>query len=395
MKWVSSVSHRATFDEAADEVLAGLQRQLAGAAPDLLLAFVSPHHGLHHARLPARLAEAFPGATLVGCSAGGVVGGGEEVEAQAGLSVTAAVLPDVELKAFYLPVELVGEDDIEPEALTKALGVDAAARPVFLLLPEPFSCRCEALLRAFDRACPQATVLGGLASGGRAPGQHALFADDLVVRSGAVGVAMWGDVVVDTVVAQGCRPVGPPLRVTESDAHRIVALDRRPALQVLNEVFSALPDRDRQLFQSMPMVGVAMDTGHHTWRRGDFLVRHVLGVDSDREIVAVGHEMEQGSVIQFHVRDAVASSEDIHELMGRYAREHGTAPEAALIFSCLGRGVELYGTQGHDSRVIDETVGPVPTSGFFGNGEIGPVHGRTFLHGFTSAIGLVRKPAWN
>jgi small ligand-binding sensory domain FIST len=65
-------------------------------------------------------------------------------------------------------------------------------------------------------------------------------------------------------------------------------------------------------------------------------------------------------------------------------------PHGALLFSCLGRGVWLYGVPDHDSDAFRRHVGAVPLGGFFGNGEIGPVERHAFLHGFTSAFALFR-----
>jgi small ligand-binding sensory domain FIST len=140
------------------------------------------------------------------------------------------------------------------------------------------------------------------------------------------------------------------------------------------------------------MVGVAVDpsdTGP-----ADYLIRHIAGVDPKKHGIAIGHPMALGDVVQFHVRDAAASTEDLHELVGRYARQQG-APEGVLLFSCLGRGERFYRRPDVDSRTVRELLGEVALGGIFANGEIGPVHGRTFLHGYSAALGLFRTPDWN
>ena len=67
-------------------------------------------------------------------------------------------------------------------------------------------------------------------------------------------------------------------------------------------------------------------------------------------------------------------------------RALGDAPAGALMFSCLGRGQNLYGEADHDSRLFFEELADAPLSGFFCNGEIGPVHDTTYLHGYTASI---------
>ena len=94
----------------------------------------------------------------------------------------------------------------------RLVGISAEERPHFLLLMDPFSTPADELLSGLDFAFPDAVKVGGLASGGHGAGSHALYLGQETYRDGVVGVAFTGDIVVDTVVAQGCRPV-PPAQV--------------------------------------------------------------------------------------------------------------------------------------------------------------------------------------
>ncbi len=278
--------------------------------------------------------------------------------------------------------------------LRELVGMDPDLGPGFVLLPDPFTCRAEAVVGALGQAYPGSVVVGGLASGGSGPGENALLIDDTVFRDGAVGVALAGDVVIETVVPQGCRPIGDPMRVTRSRDNLVLELDGEPALGALDLLFNGLGRADRIKFQRSPMLGIAMNPEAQRFRAGDFLIRHVVGIDRPLSAVAVGHALADGAVVQFHVRDADASAEDLTELLARYARQHG-APAGALLFSCLGRGEHLYRERDHDSRLVHEHLGEVPLGGFFCNGEIGPVHGRGFLHGYTAAFGMFRAREWS
>ena len=73
--------------------------------------------------------------------------------------------------------------------------------------------------------------------------------------------------------------------------------------------------------------------------------------------------------------------------------EQERAPDGALMFSCLGRGERLFGEPGHDSRVIEQHLGAVPMGGFFGNGELGPVGGGSWLHKYTTVLACFRSAA--
>ena len=282
----------------------------------------------------------------------------------------------------------------EARAWEDALRITASQQPSFLMLADPFSFEAESFIKGLDRIYPLAPKIGGLASGGREPGANALYLGDAVYRSGAVGLALDGDVVVDTVVAQGCRPIGEPMFVTRADQNILYQLDGRPALGVLQQLLAEADARDRQLFANSLFLGVVMKE-QIEYRQGDFLIRNLLGIDGKSGAIAVGAALRTGMVVQFHLRDAATSAHDLDAVLARYQEGSRQGPPrrpaGSLLFSCLGRGQHLYGEPDHDTATFRRHLGPVPLGGFFCNGEIGPVHGSTFLHGYTSSFGLFRK----
>ncbi len=373
MRWSSAASTASRLEAAVDEAAAVLQAGLEGATPDLVVAFISPHHESRYERLAALVRATLGGGTFVGCSAGGVIGGGRELEEQPGLSLSAAVLPDVRCTSFHLD-----EPALPPLA--------AQETPSFLLLPDPFTFDVDDLLHRLDATYPDSTVIGGLASGGRAPGGNVLYLDDVVHRRGLVGIAFSGNVAVDTIVAQGCRPIGEPMFVTRSERNVIHELDGRRAGAVLQDVYAHAGAEDQQLFRHSLQLGIVMREDRQEYGHGDFLIRNVMGIDGKSGALVVGVLVRDGMVVQFHLRDARTSAADLDELLERYrGRPHGS-----LLFSCLGRGKHLYGEPDHDTNAFRRHLGDVPLGGFFCNGEIGPVQGTTFLHGYTSAFGLFR-----
>jgi small ligand-binding sensory domain FIST len=392
MKWASAVSTVVPLDAAVADATAQVRAQLDGAQADLIVVFVSPHYAGEFDRLPQRVRASCGPAVLIGCSAGGVIGGGTEVEQRPALSVTAAVLPGVRMMPFHLEsAALAGLD--QTTAWQRLLGLpETTTDPHFLLLPDPFTFDAEAFLRGLDRAYPCSRTIGGLASGGTQPGSNALFLGDDVYRSGLVGVAFAGDIEIDTIVAQGCRPIGQPMFVTRCEANVIWELDGRPAVAVLQELYEQLDPADQELARHALFLGIVMKEDRHEYRQGDFLIRNLVGMDPARGAIAIGALMQDNAVVQFHLRDAKTSAEDLEQLLARYTAEAAVKrPEGALLFSCLGRGQHLYGRPDHDTGAFQRHVGTVPIGGFFCNGEIGPVHGTTFLHGYTSSFGLFRR----
>ena len=370
MHWTSGASEAKDRSAAIEEAAAGLD-----ADADLLVAFAAPE--LADAELSAALRARFPRARLVGATGAGVIGGGRELEGEAaGLSLTAARLPGVEL----VPVD--------PEAPALPSGTRGV-----LLLAEPYA-NVPALVARLNGAT-DAPVFGGIASGGTQAGEFALFEGESVRRAGAVALAFVGEGLrIDTLVAQGCKPIGDPMIVVDAEKNAIFRLDRGRALDVLEELHADLGPDDRALFRHALFLGVQMREKKGVYERGDFLVRNLVGVDPERRAIAVDARVDRGHpVVQFHLRDAKTSAED---LKARLAAHEGDA-EGALVFSCLGRGRGLYGVPDHDAdriraRFFAERPKPaVPLGGFFCNGEIGPVGGRAYLHGYTASVALFRE----
>jgi len=384
MKWASALSEQADTTAALLDVVARVRATLDGASPDLMIVFCSPHHQAAFSALPEALAEAFPGALLVGCSAGGVIGDGREVEERAALSLTAAVLPGVTLTPFQVG-RTPGDD---PHDLT---GLPAGSEAEFLVLADPFSCDAQALIDLLDGGYPAGHKVGGLASGARSPGGNALFLGRETHRHGAVAVGLSGDVVVDTLVAQGCRAIGRPMPITACEGNMILALDKRRPVDVLRELHESLGEADKRLMRTALHVGIEMNERSLEFRQGEFLVRNLVGVDPERGAVQVASKVRPWQVVQFLLRDARTAEEDLVFLLERYRDQNHPRASGALLFSCLGRGKGLFGVADHDTGLFRARLGAVPLGGFFCNGEIGPVGGKTFLHGYTSAFGLFRS----
>ena len=396
MRWASVLSTQSNPDVALSVLLESVRDQMEGASADLVLVFAAGHGESSWSVFVSELRVAFPDATILGCSAGGVVGGGREVENGPAISLTVASLPDVAIVGFHHDGEVSASIPEAAQAWHDRLGLEPEHQPTFLLIPDPYSCDPIQLLNGLDRAYPSSTKLGGLASGGDEPGDHTLLLDDQSHHSGAVGVALYGDIEVDTVVAQGCRPVGEPLVITRAEKNFLVELNGHPALEQLERVFGELDAEEQALFRALPMVGLGMEKGRGSYRQGDFLIRHLMGMDRSNGVLAVGALMEDGQVVQFHVRDADSSRVDLEELLTRHARGQAVdLSEGALLFSCLGRGERFFGVPDHDSGMATRYLGGVPIGGFFCAGEIGPINGQTWLHGYTSVFGIFRSRGWS
>ena len=395
MKWASAISQQTSVESAIDECVASLREQLGNLPADLAVVFASPHFHQNFEAIPQLVrqglacGDAVP--LVLGCSGGGIIGNGQEVEQSSALSITGASLPDVTMTPFHLAGDSLPDLDAGPASWEQLLNTSAADAPQFVLLADPFSFPVQNLIMGMDFAFAGAAKIGGLASGGQQQGSNAMFLGSRVHRSGAVGVAMHGNITIDTVVAQGCRPIGKPMRITQSRRNVLESLDSDTPLNVLRALYPTLTERDQGLMRNSLFLGVVMDEFIDEPQQGDFLIRNVMGMDDRSGSLAIGEMLKEGQLVQFHLRDADTSAQDLAAVLERYAGDNReNEVHGALLFSCLGRGQYLYGRPNHDTDLFRDKLGSVPLGGFFCNGEIGPVSGTTFLHGYTSSFGIFR-----
>lgn len=391
MIWTSSLSENPILTEAISECSEAIKATAEGQALDLVITFVSPHHEESYDAVAGLLAESLAAKHVFGCSGGGVIGNGFEIEQRPGVSITAAVLPEVNINPFHLQADRLPDLDAGPDKWETLMKVEAGQDPHFVMLADPYSFPVQDLLMGMDYAYPRATKIGGLASGASRQGGNALFLDGEVLRTGAIGLALDGNITVDTVVAQGCRPIGSPMRISKSDRNMLLELEGQTPMEVLRNMLQILSERDQELIRHSLFLGVVTDELIENPAQGDFLVRNVVGMDQSTGGLAIGEMLKEGQLVQFHLRDAETSTDDLQAVLTRYADEHRENDiPGALLFSCLGRGQYLYGKANHDTDMFRDKLGDVPLGGFFCNGEIGPVSGTTFLHGYTSSFGLFR-----
>lgn len=392
MQWANALSTRPSLEAAITEVVERAVSSLT-APPDLGLVFISSAFGSEYSRLLPLLAEKLSVPVLIGCSGGGVIGTTDmgqtqELEAEAALSLTLAHLPGVDLQVFHVVAEELPDLDSSPDAWIDLIGVPPSPTPQFILLSGSFSSGINDLLQGLDFAYPGSVTIGGQASAGGMSGRLALFCNDRLYREGTVGLALSGNIVLETIVAQGCRPIGEPMQVTKAERNIILELDEQVPLVVLREVIANLTETERMLAQHSLFVGVAMDGFKPSLQQGDFLIRGILGVDPSAGAIAIGDRVRPGQRLQFHLRDAETSATDLEFLLEQYQSQHPdeASATAALMFACVGRGEGLYGKPNFDSELFRRYIKDIPVGGFFCNGEIGPVAGSTFLHGYTLSL---------
>ena len=389
MKWASAISESANVEEAVSECAESI-KSIVGNSPDLVFVFPSFNFSGQFKDISNALSQHFENSVIMGCSGNGVIGAGREVEHTPGFAMCAAELPEVEITPFHISDSDLPDGDDPPNKWENVLGVSRESRPNFVLLADPFSVRGENLLMGMDYAYPDCKIVGGLASGGTQPGSNALYLNNITYDHGIAGVALSGNIEISTIVAQGCKPIGSLSRITKCERNILQELDGRSPFDILGETYNELNEADQKLFQNSLFLGVVMDPFESSPGIGDFLIRNIVGANPDAGQLAVGQMLREGQLVQFHLRDAQTSTENLSNMLDEY-RSTPFGPETgALMFSCLGRGKYLYEAPAHDTDLFREKIGALPLTGFFCNGEIGPVSGSTFLHGYTSSFGIFK-----
>jgi len=383
-RFAAALSTAPDAPQAMEEICRAAGEKL-GAEPSLGLLFASPHHAEALEAVAAGVVERLSPGCLLGCTGESIVGNAREIEEAPAMALWLAALPDASIAPMHLQFEKTAEGPTVvgwPHDLPDAWPAGAA----MIVLGEPFSFPADWLLERLNEDRPGVPVVGGMASGAHAPGGNRLVLNRQVLDRGAVAAMVHGPVRIQTVVSQGCRPVGRAFVVTKAEQNVILELSGKPPLAQLQEVFDALPPADQRLVQQGLHVGRVINEYQDQFQRGDFLVRNCIGADRNTGALAIGDYVRPGQTVQFHVRDAQTADEDLRELL-REARQPSAA-EGALLFTCNGRGTRMFDQADHDAGMLAELLGGIPTAGFFAQGELGPIGGKNFVHGFTASMAL-------
>lgn len=391
MRAASAVNTHFDTRTAATELAHALHDQLDGPC-DLLLLFASYHHRAAMQPAGEILRQAMNPGVHLGATAESVLGDDEEIEGRCAMSAIALSLPGARLTPIHFHRDNFHEISRDAGAMRQAIGADDPEFRSAIVLADPFTTPMQQLLPVFRKAGSEdkpAPILGGLASGASKPGLNLMLLDDLATPEGLVGVSIAGDIDVDAVVSQGCRPIGKPWVITKSRDNVVLELGGRKTLEVVQEMAQGLNEHERSLLGKGLFVGLAIDAAKDRFGRNDFLIRGILGFDQRVGGMSVGDMIRTGQTIQFHVRDAATADEDLRLLLD--AQQLYDPPFAGLLFTCTGRGTRLFDEPNHDASLIRNRLNQLPLAGFFAAGELGPIGGTSFLHGHTASLALFRR----
>jgi small ligand-binding sensory domain FIST len=373
MPYHSAFSQHSDSAFAIGEIIGEMLERI-GTAPDVAVVFLPERFRADASNIVSTIQKLLKPKSLIGTINDSIISGSREIENGRALCLwTGNCAGDI--------------TSFRAEALSSTEGglifdgLPNTEAHTLILLADPFSFPVTEALQLWEASHPALQIIGGLTSGSPSLGRNCLIVDNDLHESGAVGLLVSGRTNIEPIVSQGCRPIGDPFTVTSSKANVIESLGNQPAFSRLQDLFNSLSEPEKNLVNTGLHVGRVINENKLDFGRGDFLIRAVLGADQQAGHLVIGDEIEVGSIIQFHVRDAQTAKHDLLELINPIRQSDG-----ALVFSCNGRGINLFGESDHDSRLIADLVKTEASAGMFCAGEIGPIGQRSFLHGFTASI---------
>lgn len=348
--------------------------------------FLTPHFQGDLKEICGRICDELGTENLIGCVAESVAGVNQEVEDNPALSLWAVSAPEQEITLAHLEFERTPDGSLFT-GWPEGYELDWPSDVSLLAIGDPYSFPADHLLEQINELHPGVLVAGGMASGATAPGESRIFFGREVISTGAVIAFLRGPMKMRTLVSQGCRPIGKPLVVTQAERNVIFELGGKPALVQLKDLFATLPTSEQALLQKGFHLGIVVSEYKDKFEYGDFLIRNVTGFDQNVGAIAIGDWVRVGQTVQFHLRDRDTADDDLHQLLKK-TKADSSAPDAALLFTCNGRGTRLFSEPHHDATSIGVSLGPIPLAGFFAAGELGPVSGKNYMHGFTASVAL-------
>ncbi|HYC21371.1 MAG TPA: FIST N-terminal domain-containing protein [Candidatus Bathyarchaeia archaeon] len=380
VRGAAAISAFAEAERAGRDVAEQVIRALGTAEARAVIYFATTHHAPAYDRIERAITSLLSVEHVVGCSAGGVVGAGREIERAPGVSAL-ALAGDFEVKRFFIS-SLRGRAEEVGREVGRVVGSLERPRSV-VLFADTYNLAPDELLAGIASVAPDARVFGAGASEDGSLGETAVFARSTTAANAVSGLAL-GGIQVRTLITQACRPVGAWQTITRAEQNRILELDGRPALEqylaVLPEMLRA--DLKQALRSTLAALAIELTIGELA---PPYVVRDLLGADPERGALLVGDEVISGMRFAVAIRDPAGARQALEARLAQFARTENRLA-AALYFNCFARGEVFYGVPEIDSAYIQRSLGTLAVAGLFSGAEFAPLGGTNRLQQYSGVL---------
>ncbi|MGH7792621.1 MAG: FIST N-terminal domain-containing protein [Thermodesulfobacteriota bacterium] len=382
----------------ADSKLAGREAALQAMAggeltkADWGLVFSTFPHRSSYKDILKSVCEVLQTTNVTGCSAIGVLTSLGEIEAEPGVVVLAA--SSDKLRAAPFLIQDSGDGGLKAGVeIGKHLNFMEGGNALLTLLPDPYLIHPELLFRGVESQLGEIQIVGAAAS--EHPGMNTTyeFCGDRVLTGAVSGLALYGDFKHGIGITQGCQPVGAPCIITKAEGNIIFELDGEPAFRVLKKRVPKRIIENPMDIMRLLFVGFTPNPNETEIVGRDYLVRNLIGVNPDTEVIGVSENVKEGQIMTFTVRHPTMAREDLKQMLERLAspRQSSRTFKFGFYFNCCARGSSLYGHQGIDTAYITQAFGDIPIIGFFGNSEFAPLGKANHLFTYTGVLVMISE----
>ena len=384
-------STEASTEKAVEQAFAAALAHAEIRQADMALIVLTAEHMRDQERLRYAVSHAANHAVVVGSSAAGILTGEGEVEGSHGIAVLALASDQLQANAFLFE-PLRGHDAEAGARIAKLAGPALGGNLLTVLMPDSYNGQAQEMLQAMEREIGYSPVIGAGSSESGVAGATFQLCNDKVATNAVAGLHLSGSFESFIDITQGCQPITEPLVITRADGNIIYEIDNRPAFEVFTSVLKGPLLEDLRRALMYVFVGVPADRRRNSVGGGEYLVRNIIGLDSEKKIIGVADEVTEGQAMIFTLRDGQRARDDLGQMLKRQAqRLDGKKPVFGVYFNCCARGASLYGIPGIDSAYIRQVLGDFPLIGMFGGYELAPLGGANHLFAYTGVLALIAE----
>lgn len=182
----------------------------------------------------------------------------------------------------------------------------------------------------------------------------------------------------------GLKLISQPRRVTAGQQNDVISLANIAAFEHLQTTWQKQSQDELPYHQLMAVyANKAIDI-----TRGHYLVASLVAGNPLDHSVTLSTKINNGQWLSWAIRDAHAAQIGIVKTASDLSLQLKEEPQFALLFSSLNRGPYLYNGLDLDLGLLKTIYPKLPIIGFYGNGQIAPIHQQNQLLQHSAVLGL-------